>query len=224
MPLINIAVDGHSSCGKSTLARELAQALSYKYIDSGAMYRAIALYLIERDIAVENHALVKEALQHIRIDIDYPEGLFKIALNGTDVTERIKRMDVSAIVSEVATISAVRKKLVLIQQELGKTKGVVMDGRDIGTVVFPDAELKLFVTADLDTRAKRRFLELSEKGIESSMDEVRKNLEHRDHIDSTREDSPLVKATDAILIDNSLMSREEQLHLAKKLAAEVMDQ
>ncbi len=219
---INIAIDGHSSCGKSTLAKELARALGYVYIDSGAMYRAVSLFVLENKIDISDNNQVISALDNINIEIEYPSGNFIIKLNGKDVTERIKQMDVSNIVSEVAAISRVRKKLVDLQQSLGKNKAVVMDGRDISTVVFPDAELKLFVTANIDVRAERRYLELNQKSIEVDIDEIKSNLKHRDHIDSSRKDSPLMQTEDAILIDNSYMSKEEQLDLVKKLALDLI--
>lgn len=215
---INIAIDGHSSCGKSTLAKDLAKELNYVYVDSGAMYRAVALFAIQEKIEKEEIIRVAEKLHEIKIELKTEDGRFDIFLNGHHITERIKHPDVSAIVSEVAAIPAVRVKLVEIQQALGMDKGVVMDGRDIGTVVFPEAELKLFVTADINTRAQRRFDELQEKGLTIEIDQVKKNLAHRDHIDSTREDSPLIRAADAILIDNSALNRIEQLQLALKLA------
>ncbi|MBT8231225.1 MAG: (d)CMP kinase [Saprospiraceae bacterium] len=217
---INIAIDGHSSCGKSTLAKQLAAALGYIYIDSGAMYRSVALYYIENEIDVKNKEAAVKALDEIQIDIKSVESQFRILLNGVDVTKRIIAIDVSSIVSEVAAISEVRRKLVAIQKQLGEEKGVVMDGRDIGTVVFPEAELKIFVTANIDVRTQRRFLELKEKGMSTSIDIVKENLEHRDHIDSTREDSPLMQADDAILIDNSYMRKDEQLYLVDKMARE----
>lgn len=217
---INIAIDGHSSCGKSTLAKQLAAALGYIYIDSGAMYRSVALYYIENEIDVKNKEAAVKALDEIQIDIKSVESQFRILLNGVDVTKRIIAIDVSSIVSEVAAISEVRRKLVAIQKQLGEEKGVVMDGRDIGTVVFPEAELKIFVTANIDVRTQRRFLELKEKGMSTSIEIVKENLEHRDHIDSTREDSPLMQADDAILIDNSYMRKDEQLYLVDKMARE----
>ncbi len=219
---INIAIDGHSSCGKSTLAKDLAKELGYVYIDSGAMYRAVALYVLENNIDINDRSKIISSLDHISIAIEYPNGNFLIKLNGTDITDRIKQMDVSSIVSEVAAISEVRKKLVELQQSLGKNKAVVMDGRDISTVVFPEAELKLFVTASIDVRGERRFLELLQKGTEVDINEVKSNLKHRDHVDSTREDSPLTQTEDAILIDNSYLTREEQLVLAKKLALDLI--
>ena len=219
---INIAIDGHSSCGKSTLAKALARELDYIYIDSGAMYRAVALHLIQNGIAVTDEAAVLNILDQVDITIAYPDGLFTIYLNAEDVTQRIISLDVSSIVSEVAAMSAVRTKLVQIQKSLGSNKGVVMDGRDIGTVVFPKAELKLFVTANPQVRTQRRYDELQAKGMPAPMDEVKKNLLHRDHIDSTRADSPLKQADDALLLDNSYMDREEQLYLAMKLVKEII--
>ena len=217
IPKINIAIDGHSSCGKSTLAKDIAKAFSYIYIDSGAMYRAVALFCIQHNIDVLDSNAVTNILDKINIDFRIIKKQFRILLNNEDVTDRIIKLDVSNIVSEVAAISEVRKKLVSIQQDIGKDKGVVMDGRDIGTVVFPDAEVKLFVTAHVDIRSKRRFIELEQKKMPASIEDIRSNLLHRDHIDSTRADSPLVQAKDALLIDNSFMDRDEQLFIARKL-------
>ncbi len=217
---INIAIDGHSSCGKSTLAKQLAAALGYLYIDSGAMYRAVCLYFLQNDINLSDKKQVSMALDQVNISMENNEGTFLIQLNGKDVTNRIIRLDVSSKVSEVAALSIVRRKLVEIQKQQGIHKGVVMDGRDIGTVVYPSAELKLFVTAEIEVRTQRRFIELKEKNMETPYDAVRQNLMHRDHIDSTREDSPLKQAEDAILLDNSFMNREEQLFLCLKLAKE----
>ena len=217
---INIAIDGHSSCGKSTLAKQLAAALGYLYIDSGAMYRAVCLYFLQNDINLSDKKQVSMALDQVNISMENNEGTFLIQLNGKDVTNRIIRLDVSSKVSEVAALSIVRRKLVEIQKQQGIHKGVVMDGRDIGTVVYPSAELKIFVTAEIEVRTQRRFIELKEKNMETPYDAVRQNLMHRDHIDSTREDSPLKQAEDAILLDNSFMNREEQLFLCLKLAKE----
>ena len=217
---INIAIDGHSSCGKSTLAKDIAHKLDYIYIDSGAMYRAVALYYLENNIQPENKPEAIDALSRIHIELESNNNQFCIKLNGKDVTSRIVALDVSSIVSEVAAISEVRKKLVEIQKKVGENKGVVMDGRDIGTVVFPDAELKLFVTANLEVRTERRFLELEAKGMPTPRKDVMANLSHRDKIDSTRSDSPLIQAEDAILIDNSYMTKEEQLFLVEKLVNE----
>lgn len=217
---INIAIDGHSSCGKSTLAKDLAKQLNYIYIDSGAMYRAVALFFIRHGIDYKNIEDVSESLENINLDITTQEGIFSILLNGEDVTKEIISIEVSNIVSEVSAISIVRKKLVKVQKELGERKGVVMDGRDIGTVVFPDAEVKLFITADPDIRAQRRYLELQQKGMPTPFEEVKANLLHRDNIDSSRADSPLVQADDAILIDNSYMDKEEQLFICRKIVDE----
>ena len=184
------------------------------------MYRAVALHLIQNNISVSNLQAVLAVLDNIDITIAYPDGQFTIYLNAEDVTQRIIQLDVSSIVSEVAAMSAVRSKLVQIQKSLGEQKGVVMDGRDIGTVVFPQAELKLFVTANLEVRTQRRYDELIAKGMPASLEEVQHNLLHRDHIDSTRDDSPLRKAEDALLIDNSYMDRSEQLYLVQKIAKE----
>ena len=178
------------------------------------MYRAVTLYIIQNQIELSDTEAVKKMLDHIKIDLIPSRQRFRIDLGGVDVTERITHLDVSSQVSEVAALSAVRKRMVHIQQEIGKNKGVVMDGRDIGTVVYPAAELKLFVTANTEIRAMRRYNELKAKNIEGSLDEIKQNLSHRDHIDSTRLDSPLRQATDAVLIDNSFMSIEEQLFLA----------
>ena len=221
-PKINIAIDGYSSCGKSTLAKQLASSLDYIFIDSGAMYRAVALYFLNNDIHLDNSSQVQEALSQINIDIQYPNQVFQILLDGEDITQRIIKLDVSSIVSEVAAISQVRRKLVEIQKNLGRNKGVIMDGRDIATVVFPDAELKIFVTANIDVRTARRHKELQEKNMPTDILEVRKNLEHRDHIDSTRADSPLRQTEDAILIDTSYMTRAEQLFLCQKLVEETI--
>ncbi len=219
---INIAIDGHSSCGKSTLAKALAKNLDYVYIDSGAMYRSVALYTIQLGIDGTNEKAVTAILDDIHIDFRYEDSRFAILLNGENVTNRIISLDVSNIVSEVAAMSDVRTKLVKIQQAIGQQKGVVMDGRDIGTVVFPLAELKLFVTADIAVRAQRRFLELKEKGMDSTYEKVLENLSHRDHIDSNRSDSPLIQAKDAILIDNSYMDKEEQLFLVEKILDDLL--
>ncbi|NNE26198.1 MAG: (d)CMP kinase [Saprospiraceae bacterium] len=217
---INIAIDGFSSCGKSTLAKDLAKALAYIYIDSGAMYRAVTLFFLQNSIDFNNSDQVEDALEKILLEIKHTESGFRMILNGMDVTEQIVRIEVSQSVSEVAAISAVRKKLVEIQQKLGEQKGVVMDGRDIGTVVFPHAEVKIFVTANVEIRAQRRYDELERRGMPARIETVKENLKHRDHIDSTRADSPLTQASDALLLDNSYMSREEQLFVAKKIVEE----
>ena len=212
---IIIAIDGFSSSGKSTMARRLAAAVGYRYIDSGAMYRAVTLYALEHgmvgaDGTPDVDALV-DALPDIDIDFAVQsDGSQHTMLNGEDVEGEIRRLRVSNAVSPVAAIPAVRHALVEKQQALGRERGIVMDGRDIGTVVFPDAELKIYVDASAETRARRRFKEMVEKGAAVSYEEVLANVVHRDHIDSTRAESPLRRADDAISLDNSAMSLDEQ--------------
>ena len=218
-----IAIDGHSSCGKSTLAKELAAALNYTYIDSGAMYRAVTLYFLEHQIDYSNTAAVKTALQNIQIAFTGGAKGVTTFLNGKDVEREIRQMRVSESVSQVSAISAVRRAMVQQQQALGQESGVVMDGRDIGTVVFPQAELKIFLTASIDIRAQRRYEELKAKGEIVDLETIKKNLSERDHIDSTREDSPLRQAEDAVLIDNSHLTRAEQLLIALDLVQERVD-
>jgi cytidylate kinase len=215
---IVIAIDGFSSCGKSTLAKDLAAKLGYAYIDSGAMYRAATLYFIEHGIPLSDYNAVSEALKDIQIRFKYeaPHGNTTY-LNGRNVEEKIRGMEVSSHVSEVAAISAVRKKLVEEQRKMGLDRGIVMDGRDIGTVVFPDAELKIFLTADPEVRIERRYKELMTKGQDVSKTIIQQNILERDRIDSTREDSPLMQADDAILINNSLLSTDQQLDMAFNL-------
>lgn len=221
---ITIAVDGFAACGKSTLAKALAKELGYIYIDSGAMYRAVTLYFLDNSIDIEDDLSVASALEQIRITFRNIDGNNHTFLNEKDVENEIRAMRVSDFVSPVSTISSVRRFLVACQKEMGKQKGIVMDGRDIGTVVFPDAELKLFMTASADVRTKRRLLELESKGIiDYSYEQVQKNLTERDRIDSTRSDSPLRKADDAIVIDNSALSTAEQLMLALTLANEIIE-
>lgn len=201
----------------------MAKSLSYTYIDSGAMYRAVTLYLLRQDL-LKNDGIpaIEKALEEINIHFQIINDIPHTMLNGQNVEEEIRQMEVSQNVSTVAAISAVRKKLVHIQQHLGINKGVVMDGRDIGTVVFPNAELKLFLTADLETRTKRRLEELLEKGIQVEERTVKENLRSRDFIDSTREDSPLHQAEDAILVDNTYLSRAEQLEKALHYAQQII--
>ncbi|MCL6220238.1 (d)CMP kinase [Zunongwangia pacifica] len=225
---ITIAIDGHSSTGKSTVAKQLAKKLGYIYVDTGAMYRAVTLYAM-RKVMVTDNRLDKEALlRHlafINIKFKFNEnlGYGVVHLNNENVEEEIRLMEVSNNVSKVAAIPEVRKMLVAQQQEMGKEGGVVMDGRDIGTVVFPDAELKLFMTASAEKRAERRYNELKEKGSDVSYEEVLKNVEERDHLDSTRETSPLIKAKDAIEIDNTNLSKEEQFDKILALVKEKTD-
>ena len=223
MKKITIAIDGFSSTGKSTLAKQLADWLDYIYVDTGAMYRAVTLFSMQKgfteDAKVDQGAL-ENALKDISIDFKKNEstGVAEVFLNGTNVEKQIRTLEVSALVSPVAAISAVRTKLVSQQQKLGQNKGVVMDGRDIATVVFPEAELKIFLDASAPTSAVRRYKELIANGDEVSLEDVLNNVVERDHIDSTRKDSPLVKAKDAIAIDNSHMNLEDQFHVILQLA------
>ena len=212
---IVIAIDGYASCGKSTMAKELARKIGYIYIDSGAMYRAVALYCIEQGLFESNRLDVEALQRHIDdIDISFvlnPEtGRPETFLNGRNVERDIRGMAVSDKVSYVAAVGFVRRKLVALQQAMGREKGIVMDGRDIGTVVFPDAELKIFLTASPEVRARRRVDELRAKGQEVSYDEVLHNVRERDRIDETREVDPLRKADDALLLDNSTLTLEQQ--------------
>ncbi|SDS71376.1 cytidylate kinase [Gillisia sp. Hel1_33_143] len=224
---ITIAIDGFSSTGKSTVAKQIAKELGYVYVDSGAMYRAITLYALRNSFITETsfdkESLI-EKLSEITLKFKFDEnlGFAAIYLNDENVEDEIRQMKVSNFVSQVAAVPEVRVKLVQQQQLLGKEKAVVMDGRDIGTVVFPDAELKLFMTATAEERAKRRFKEMEEKGDKVKYDEVLKNVTERDHLDTTREDSPLIKADDAIEIDNSSLTLEEQFHTLLNLANEVI--
>ena len=213
---IIIAIDGHSSCGKSTVAKEIALKLNYIFIDTGAMYRAVTLYCLRNnmiDNGLVDTSKLKEKLGQIKVYFRYNPVTSHndIWLNGENVEEEIRLLAVSQNVSPVAAVAEVRHLLVTLQQEMGKSKGIVMDGRDIGTVVFPEAELKIFMTAQPDVRAKRRFDELTAKGEQVSYEEIRTNIIERDHYDESRKESPLRKADDAIVLDNSFMTRQEQL-------------
>jgi cytidylate kinase len=215
---ITIAIDGFSSTGKSTLAKQLAKQLNYIYVDTGAMYRAVAYYAMTHDLIVNQVLNEEELIKHLpNINLSFTLNKNSqhadIYLNTINIEKEIRSLEVSQWVSQVAAISAVRKKLVELQQQMGQQKGVVMDGRDIGTVVFPDAELKIFMTASAETRAKRRFHELNEKGQHVSYLDVYNNIKQRDQLDSSRADSPLVQATDARLLDNSDLSMNEQFNL-----------
>ena len=225
---ITIAIDGYSSTGKSTIAKELAKKLSYLYVDTGAMYRAVTLFTMQKGLIdskeFDSDTLVA-LLDEISLKFVFNDalGFSEMYLNGKNVEKEIRSLEVSKFVSSVATISEVRKKLVEQQKEMGKNKGVVMDGRDIGSVVFPNAELKLFMTASPEKRAYRRYKELLDRGDTVSFDEILQNVQHRDYIDSTRKDSPLIKAKDAIEFDNSNMGLNEQfdriLNLVKQVIA-----
>lgn len=215
MKKIIITLDGYSSCGKSTLAKQLAAELDYVYIDSGAMYRAITLYFIQNRIDWNNPEEVAQALANIQLEFVYNpiSGSSEMNLNGENVEHMIREMLVAEKVSEVAAVGAVREFAVAQQQEMGKQKGIVMDGRDIGTTVFPHAELKIFMTADTAIRVERRFKELYAKNKNITIHEIKENLELRDYIDTNREISPLRKAEDAIILDNSQLTPEDQLKL-----------
>jgi cytidylate kinase len=223
---ITIAIDGFSSCGKITLAKALARALNYKYIDSGAMYRAVTLYALDKGIIKDghfDHDFLVKALPDITIDFHFNTQTQKseTLLNGINVEDRIRQSEISSLVSPVSAVKEVRIKLVELQRSYDEHKGLVMDGRDIGTNVFPKAELKIFMTADPEVRAARRYDELIAKGYHTTMIDVRSNLAERDHIDSTRADNPLTQAEDAIILDNTDLSPDEQLAFALNLANEL---
>lgn len=221
MKKINIAIDGYSSTGKSTIAKQLASELGYIYVDSGAMYRAVTLYAMQNEI-ISDTFFDKEklisSLEKINLIFKFNTqlGFAEMFLNDINVENEIRGIAVSNLVSSIATVSGVRRKLVDQQQKMGMDKGVVMDGRDIGTVVFPDAELKLFMTASSTVRAQRRYDELKNKGDKVTLKEIQENIEHRDTIDTTRADSPLVQADDALLFDNSSLTKEAQFEALLK--------
>jgi CMP/dCMP kinase len=223
---ITIAIDGYSSTGKSTLAKQLAKQLGYVYVDTGAMYRAVTLFAMQNGYiqadTFDKQSLIN-SLPFIKLRFQFnPElGFVEMYLNDANVENEIRTLEVSNFVSKIAEVSEVRAKLVEQQQAMGNKKGIVMDGRDIGTVVFPDAELKIFMTASPDTRAQRRYDELQSKGQNVSYEEVLKNVQERDYIDTHRDDSPLMKAEDAIEIDNSHLSREEQFDMVLTLVNDV---
>jgi len=221
---IIITIDGWSSCGKSTLAKQLAKALGYVYIDSGAMYRAITLYFLRNHVDWTDEKEVAQALENIHLHFEYNDksAQSEIFLNDENVEYVIRDLVVAEKVSDVAAIGAVRTFAVAQQQKMGAKKGIVMDGRDIGTTVFPDAELKIFMTADIPVRVERRYKEMIEKNPNVTMEEVKANLEMRDHIDSHREVSPLRQAEDAILLDNTNIDMLEQLDIALKLVAKAL--
>jgi cytidylate kinase len=221
---IIIALDGYSSCGKSTTAKIVAARLGYGYIDTGAMYRAVTLYFFEHNISLTNPKEISKALNEIQISFHYNPRTDQneTFLNGVNVEKEIRKMYISDRVSEVSALPEVRHAMVNQQQKMGRKKGIVMDGRDIGTRVFPEAELKLFMTADLNLRAIRRQQELLEKNQLVNLDEIRNNLEHRDRIDSGRKESPLRKAEDAIEIDTSFITIEEQVEMVLEIATSRM--
>src|ERR1700761_2833198 len=211
---IVIAIDGYSSCGKSTLAKALAKKLHFIYVDSGAMYRAVALYFLRHNIDLHNHEQIKEALQNIHLNFHSRDYQTHITLNDEEVSDEIRLMPVSDSVSSVSAIREVRVEMVKQQQRMGKSKNIVMDGRDIGSVVFPDAQVKIFMTADPKVRAERRYKELLPKNPDITLEEVFENLAHRDYQDTTRKESPLVRADDAIILDNTNLTPEQQLDFA----------
>jgi cytidylate kinase len=227
MKNITIAIDGFSSTGKSTLAKQLAKHLGYIYVDTGAMYRAIALFAMQNGY-ISKDFLDKESLVNslptikLHFEFNAELGFAEMYLNGVNVEKEIRTIEVSSFVSKIAEISEVRAKLVEQQQEMGKNKAIVMDGRDIGTVVFPDAELKIFMTASPETRAQRRFDELQAKGDAVTYEEVLQNVQERDYIDTHRDDSPLVMADNAIEIDNSYLTRKEQFEAVLELVKEII--
>jgi cytidylate kinase len=216
MKKIVVAIDGFSSCGKSTMARQLAEELNYVFVDSGAMYRAITLYFLRNHIDWKSKHKVHTALHNIELEFAYNEytGKSDMYLNGENVEALIRDMLVSENVSEVAAVGEVREFAVAQQQKMGEKKGLVMDGRDIGTTVFPNAELKIYMTADNEVRVARRFKELYQKNPEITVEEVKNNLEMRDYMDTNREISPLRKADDALVLDNSDLTPDEQLNIA----------
>lgn len=220
MKKINIAIDGFSSCGKSSTAKVIARQLNYAYIDTGAMYRAVTLYFLEHYIELTDPKAVHKALENIELKFVHNSktNLSEIFLNGTNVEEEIRKMYISEKVSEASAIVEVRRNMVAQQQRMGKKRGVVMDGRDIGTMVFPDAELKIFMTADVNVRAGRRQKELLEKNELVELQKVVENLQHRDHIDMNRSEGPLRKAADALEIDTTFITFDEQVDIIMGLA------
>jgi cytidylate kinase len=213
---IVVAIDGYSSCGKSTLAKALAKKLHFIYVDSGAMYRAVTLYFLRNNTNLQDQLQVSNALNDIHLNFHSRDYQTHITLNGEEVSDEIRQMPVSDHVSTIAAIKAVRHEMVKQQQRMGRSKNIIMDGRDIGTAVFPDAQVKLFMTADPYVRAERRFKELHPKNPALTLEEVFENLAHRDYQDSTREESPLIRAPHAIILDNTNLTPEEQLEFAVK--------
>jgi cytidylate kinase len=220
---ITIAIDGYSSCGKSTLAKALAEQLNYVFIDSGAMYRGIAWYAIHHQlISTSNQLLIPELIAqlpgiHVSFGPKNKDGVSTVIVNNIDVTEQIRTIEVSSWVSQIAAIKEVRKAMVQLQQKMGENGGVIMDGRDIGSVVFPHAELKLFITASPAIRAQRRYKEMQAKGESVTLEEIAENLAHRDYLDTTRSESPLIQVEDAVVIDNSELNQIAQLEIALNL-------
>ena len=223
---ISIAIDGYSACGKSSLAKDLAKKLSFIFIDSGAMYSGVALYCLQNNLfdadGTPKQVKIIQALKNITLSFQLINDNNCLLLNGKNVEELIRGTEVAAVVSKIATIKEVRVKLVMEQQIMGENGGIVMEGRDIGSVVFPNAELKLFITASQEIRAQRRFLELKSKGIEAKIETISSNLVERDLMDSSRKESPLIQVADAIVIDNSKLTREEQLDFVLNLVRNLL--
>lgn len=222
---ITIAIDGFSACGKSTLAKALALKLGYSFIDSGAMYRGVALFSYRQGYVSREHldeAKIIQSLNELRLSFRVVNGKNCLFLGDENIEDEIRKPHVAGVVSQVATLKKVRQKLVLQQQELGNNGGIVMDGRDIASVVFPNAQLKIFVTASPEIRAKRRFMELQLKGITQTIEEVSKNLSERDYADSNREESPLIQVSDALILDNTALTKEAQLEWALKKALDLI--
>lgn len=229
MGKITVAIDGYSSCGKSTLAKELARKLGYEYIDTGAMFRAVALFCLDRGLLSESGEKIyriKDFLDEINIAFKTNQKTNEsvVLLNGINVEDRIRTIQISNLVTKISGIKEVRTKLAALQIEMGKSKGVVMDGRDIGTVIFPDAELKLFMTGETAVRVKRRYDELKSKGEKVTIEDVEQNLKLRDHDDTTRKESPLVRAKDAVVVDNTNLSRNDQLQMVLALAKQRIEE
>lgn len=215
---IIIAIDGHSSCGKSTIAKDLAKELDYLYIDTGAMYRAVTLLLIQNNVDLSDEVSISKLLRQIQLHFKKKNDHRELYMNGCNVEEEIRTPKIASFVSPVSEVSIIRKKLVDLQRKMAEQgEGVILEGRDIGTVVYPDADLKFFVTADIEKRTERRYLELMGKGLNTPLEEVKINLSERDRIDSSRDDSPLRQAKDAILIDTTFHTRESQLAYVLKL-------
>jgi len=222
---INIAIDGYSSCGKSTLAKLLSQKLAYNYIDTGAMYRSVTLYLVNEGLIKDGKIFKESVIDSLdKIDVTFQFNVSKnqsdTYLNGVNVEDEIRSPEISSLVSGISQLREVRQKLISLQQKIGKDKGIVMDGRDIGTAVLPDAEVKFFVTADLDVRSQRRYEELKSKGYEYSLDKVKENLLERDYNDTHREENPLVQANDAILMDNTELTIDELVEKSFQIVQE----
>jgi CMP/dCMP kinase len=220
---IVIAIDGYSSCGKSTLAKALAQKLHFIYIDSGAMYRAVTLYFLRHNIDLKDHTAIEEALKDIHLNFHSRDYQTHITLNDEEVSDEIRLMPVSDNVSAVSAIREVRHEMVKQQQRMGRSKNIVMDGRDIGTTVFPEAQLKIFMTADPNVRAERRYKELHAKNPNVTLEDVFENIAHRDYQDTTRAESPLTRAHDAIILDNTNLTPEEQLQFALSRIKSLLD-